>query len=364
MDITDPQIAFDADGICNHCTEYFDVKTRYLYQGITGKQKLDELVGEVRRAGRGGAYDCVLGLSGGIDSSYAAYLICSMGLRPLAVHMDNGWDSEQSVSNIKKMTSGLGIDYESYVLDWEEFRELQLSFLRAAVPEAETPTDMAIIAALHAVAAKYRVKHIVSAGNITTEGILPKTWHYNAKDARYFKHIHKTFGAGRLKTFPVFDYKREVYYKLVKRIKFIYPLDCVRFSRAEITSFLEEKFDYRSPGEKHSESRYTRFIQSYYLFEKFGLDYRRARLSSEICSGHTTRELALEQLQTRPFDRTTIAREKQYVAKKLCISTDELDALVAAPAKRYWDYPNDERKLQFIYGLYLRLWGKEKLANY
>ncbi len=364
MDTSDPQIVFDHDGFCNHCTEFLDIRARYQLEGDAGERELGRLVNEVKRAGRGNTYDCIVGMSGGIDSSYAAYLMHDLGLRILAVHMDNGWDSDESVSNIKNVTTQLGIDYQSYVLDWEQFRDLQLSFLKASVPEAETPTDVAIPAALHSIAAKYDIKYIVSAGNLTTEGILPKSWHYNAKDLKYLNHIHQTFGQTKLKNFPTFDYKKEAYYKLVKGVSIIYPINCIKFEQNEVSNFLVEKFGYRSCGEKHHESRYTRFIQSYYLYEKFGIDYRRARFSSEICSGQITRELAIERLRSKPFDSAEIELEKKYIAKKLSISTDEFERILALPAKWYWDYPNDERRLQFIYRLYLRLFGKEKLSHF
>lgn len=364
MDTSDPQIVFDRDGFCNHCSEYLNIRVRHRAEGAEGEKRLEHLANQLKRDGRGKAYDCVLGMSGGVDSSYAAYLLTELGLRPLAGHMDNGWDSEESVANIKKITSGLKIDYESYVLDWEEFRDLQLSFLKASVPEAETPTDVAIPAALHHLAAKYNVGYIISAGNLTTEGILPQSWHYNAKDLRYFKHIHRTYSRKKLKTFPTFDYKKEAYYKLIKGIKTLYPINYIKFSQDEVTNFLTDTFGYESCGGKHHESRYTRFIQSYYLYEKFGIDYRRARFSSEICSGHMTREAALEQLKTSPFDAFRIDDEKQYVAKKLRVSVNELERILSLPPKWYWDYPNDQRKLRFVYGIYLKMTGKEKLANF
>jgi N-acetyl sugar amidotransferase len=364
MDTSDPRIVFDQDGYCNHCVEFLEIRSRYRFDGEIGRKKLDELVRAVKRGGRNSRYDCLVGMSGGVDSSFVAHLIHEKGLRPLAVHMDNGWDSEESVSNVRNVTTRLGIDYESYVLDWEEFRALQLSFLKASVPEAETPTDIAIPAALHAVAAKHKIKYIISAGNFITEGILPKSWHYNAKDMKYLNHIHSTFSKTKIKKLPLFDYKKETYYKLIKGIEVLYPLNYINFSQEDATKFLTENFGYKSYGEKHHESRYTRFIQSYYLFEKFGIDYRRARFSSEICCGQITRETALERLKAKPFDPPHIAMDKQYIAKKLCISPGEFEEILARPAKWHWDYPNDERKLGFVYGIYMRMFNKEKLANF
>src|SRR5215203_4952252 len=206
MDTTDLEITFDDRGQCNHCTE-FKERREQNYHGKERDQMLDRLVDKLKRAGSRNEYDCVIGVSGGADSSYLTYLIKQRGLRPLAVHMDNGWNSDKAVLNIKNITRRLQIDYESYVLDWEEFKDLQLAFLKASVPEAETPTDIAIPAALHHVAAKYKIKYVLSAGNLATEGILPRSWHYDAKDLKYFNYIHDTFGSRPLKKFPTFGYK-------------------------------------------------------------------------------------------------------------------------------------------------------------
>jgi tRNA(Ile)-lysidine synthase TilS/MesJ len=236
MDTTDLEITFDENGYCNHCTEFLNIRGKYNYQGKDSDDKLERMVGEIKRAGKGSAYDCVIGLSGGSDSSYLAYIAKEQGLRILAVHMDNGWNSEEAVANIKNITKKLGIDYESYVLEWEEFKDLQLSFLKASVPEAETPTDIAIIAALYYFAAKYNVKYIMGGGNLATEGILPKSWHYNARDLRYFNYINRTFGGRRLRKFPTFEYKKEMYFKLIKGIRMIYPINYVPYLIGNITT--------------------------------------------------------------------------------------------------------------------------------
>jgi len=302
-------------------------------------------------------------MSGGTDSSYVAYLAKNLGLRPLAVHMDNGWDSDDAVVNIKNVTNKLGLDYESYVLDWEEFKDLQLAFLKASIPEAETPTDIAIPVALHHFAAKHNIKYIIIGGNLTTEGILPKSWHYNARDRKYFNHVQKKFGTIPLRKFQNFDYKTEIYFKLVRGIRMVYPLNLVSFSQGDVIQLLKEKFDYRYGGQKHYESSYTKFIQSYYLYEKFGIDYRRATLSSQICNAQADRSDALEQLKSPPYDANEIADEKQYIAKKLGISTGEFENIIDRPARWYWEYPNDDAKLRYIYRAYRKLFGKEKLAS-
>lgn len=364
MDITDPQILFDEQGYCNHCRDFIEKRSRYKYSGATSDNELSSIIERVKLAGKNSDYDCVLGLSGGIDSSYAAYIARELGLRVLAVHLDNGWNSEEAVMNIKNVCHKLQIDYESFVLDWDEFREIQLAFLKASVPEAETPTDVAIPASLHKVAAKYNVKHIVSGGNFATEGILPAAWHYNAKDTKYFHHIFRTFGRGRIQHFPLFGYAQEMYYKLVKRISIVYLLNYVPYTKEDAMKLLKEKLDWRFYGGKHYESKFTGWVQSYYLYKKFGIDYRRATFCSQICTGEITRDEALEILTKKPYDDKKVLAEMAYIAKKLTLTNEELERITELPPKYYWDYPNDAAKLRVIYDTYRRLFRKEKLHSF
>lgn len=364
MDTTDPKIIFGENGYCNHCTEFLNIRAKHQYQGSESNAMLDRIVEDIKGDGKGKEYDCIIGISGGIDSCYMAYIAKQKGLRVLAVHMDNGWNSDESVLNIKNVTKKLDIDYESYVLDWEEFKDLQLAFLKASVPEADTPTDIAIPAALHHFAAKYGVKYILVGGNLSTEGILPATWHYNAKDMKYFNYIQKTFGRKKIKKFPTFGFEKEMYYKLIKGIKMIYPLNYVRYVKEEVTRLVKEELGWKLCGGKHSESTYTGFIQSYYLYEKFGIDYRRATLSSQICLGDVSRNDALEQLKNKPYDPSTLEEKKQYISKKLQIKRNEFEEILNLPAKWYWDYPNDHKKLEFIYDTYRKVFKKEKLGSF
>lgn len=364
MDTTDPKIYFDKNGYCNHCTEFFHKRAKYQHQSNENNTELDRIVEAMKRAGEGKEYDCISGISGGVDSCYMAYVAKQKGLRVLAVHMDNGWNSEEAVLNIKNVTKKLDIDYESYVLDWEEFKDLQLAFLKASVPEADTPTDIAIPAALHHFAAKYDVKYIITGGNISTEGILPATWHYNAKDMKYFNYIQKTFGRKKLKKFPTFGFTKEMYYKLVKGIKMVYLLNYVNFVKTDVMDFLKEELDWKYYGGKHYESTYTGFIQSYYLYEKFGIDYRKATLSSQICLGNVERVDAIEILKNKPYELEKVEREKQYIAKKLQVTQEEFERILELPAKWYWEYPNDSKKLGFIYDTYRKLYKKEKLGSF
>jgi N-acetyl sugar amidotransferase len=364
MDTSDPDITFNEKGECNLCTDFIANRKQHAYRGEATDTEFHALINQIKHSGKGKAYDCVVGLSGGIDSSYAAYLAQKEGLRVLAVHLDNGWNSEEAVQNIKNIARKLNIDYESYVLDWEEFKDLQLSFLRASVPEADTPTDIAILAALHRVASKYGIKTIISGGNFATEGILPRTWHYDAKDLKYFSHIHKTFGSKKLKKFPTFGFVREMYYKFVKGIKMVYLLNYVPFVKQDAMELLEKELDWKYYGGKHYESKYTGFIQSYFLYKKFGIDYRRATLSSQICIGEVTREIAIEELKKQPFTEEKVSLEKAYIAKKLGISIIEFDQILSLPGHYYRHYPNDEKRLKFIYDTYRKLFQREKLGNF
>jgi N-acetyl sugar amidotransferase len=357
MDTSDPDILFDADGHCNHCTDFLVSRARFARGGEGSEETLRETIARVRAAGRGRRYDCIVGISGGVDSCYALYLAKKRGLRPLAVHMDNGWNSDIAVRNIKRVADGLGVDYESYVLEWNEFRDLQLAFLKASVPEMETPTDIAIPASLHDVAARYGVRYIIAGGNYATEGILPKSWHYDARDLTYLKAIHARFGKVPLRRFPTFGYARETYYKIIKRTRFVYMLNMVRYSKRDATERLKREFGWTEYSGKHHESRFTRFVQSYILPTKFNIDYRRATLSPQICTNEISRADALAILQKPPFDAAQVASEKEYVAKKFEITIDELERILALPPKTFRDYPNDHQLLETIYSVYRRFFA-------
>lgn len=351
MDDTDPEIYFDENGYCNHCTALIQKLKELQHLKGDGKN-LHNLVKRIKEKSKGAKYDVLLGISGGVDSCYVAYKLKELGLRTLLVHMDNGWDSNQSVLNIKNAVRALGFDYQSYVLDWDEFKDLQLAFLKASVVEAETPTDVAILGALHRVAARNGIHYIISGGNIATEGILPGLWHYNAKDSKYFNYIQKRFGTKKLKKFPGFDLVTEIYFKFIKGIKIIYLLNYIDYDRVEVMKTLRENLDWKEYGGKHHESHFTKFVQSYLLPLKFDLDYRKATLSSQICAGQITRDEAIEVLKTPPFIEADIERQKEYIAKKLGITQHELDDIIRLPGKWYYEYPNDNKRLSFFYRLY------------
>jgi N-acetyl sugar amidotransferase len=364
MDTSDPWIEFDAEGRCNHCTEFFSVRARLINKSAD-TAPLAALFDRVKHAGRGRKYDCVIGMSGGVDSSYVALLAAQHGLRVLAVHLDNGWNSPVAVENINRLVRQLGSDYASYVLPWNDFRKVQVAFLKASVPEAETPTDVAIQRAVFSEAARHGISYILSGGNLASEGILPASWHYNARDTRYSYSILDAANCPRAHFASLkFGWPEEIYYRGVRRIRTLYPLNAIVYDKAQARQRLEAEYDWKYYGSKHGESKYTRYIQNYYLPTKHGIDYRRATVSSEICLGAATRDAAIETLKTKPFDPATLEAEQKYIAKKLNLSDAELDSIVRQPPKYYKDFRNDEQFLSRLYDLYRRVYAQSKTSNF
>lgn len=358
MDTSDPYIVFDEKGYCNHCSEFIERTSKLTYQGESSEHELNQYLEKIKNVGKNNKYDCIIGISGGVDSCYVAYIAKKRGLRPLAVHMDNGWNSEEAVNNIKKVCNKLDIDYQSYVLDWEEFKDIQLAFFKSSIVEIEIPTDIAIPAALHKVAVENNIKYIISGGNFATEGILPDSWFYDPKDLKLFKAIYNKYGTGKMKSYPLFDFKMEAYYKFIKGIKLFYLLNYVPFSKEEAIKTLKRELDWKDYGGKHYESKFTGFVQSYIHPVKFKIDYRRATFSTQICTGEITRTEALEKLKKLSYNPDTILPEKEYVSKKLGITLSEFEKIMIEPVKTYKDYPNSEKHLNFIYSIYRRFFSK------
>jgi len=368
MDTSDPEILFDTLGVCNHCTDFFESRIQVL--NIEAKDsfdslKLQELIGKIKNKAKNAKYDCVIGLSGGVDSSYTAYLAVKHGLRVLGVHLDNGWNSSVAVKNIRNITKNLGIDYVTYIPPWNEFREVQLAFLEASVPEAETPTDIAILKALYSYAAKEKVPFVISGGNISGEGILPVSWHYNARDSKYsYSILKKTSHSKKLYRSIRYSLLDEFYNLMIRKIKTYYFLNYLSYEKNHARKFLVNELGWEDYNVKHGESRYTKFIQTYYMYVKHGIDYRRATLSSELCLGIISRENALMILSDLPYNPEEIDREYIYISKKLGITRERLKDIVNMPPKWYSDYDNNMRILGFIYDTYRRLHKKKKVANF
>ncbi len=353
MDTTDPEIHFNKDGVCSHCQEFDRYANTIWSPDQKGAALLESMAAKIRAYGKNKEYDCIVGMSGGVDSSYLLYLaVRVMKLRPLAVHVDAGWNSELAVRNIENLCKGLNVELFTHVVDWEEMRDLQLAYLKSGVPNQDVPQDHIFFSRLYEFAIKNDIKYVLSGANHATESVLPKAWGYNAADCRQIKAIHKLFGTRPLEQFLMTGlFKTYLYYPYVKRMKLVRPLDLINYNKAEGIEFLANEFDWVYYGGKHFESRWTRFFQSYYLPKKFGYDKRLAHLSSLILSGQTTREDALKELAKLPYNESTLANDLEYIAKKLWISVEELEAFVAAPNRRHEDYPSNmafEEFLRFV----------------
>jgi len=340
MDSTAREIIFDENGVCNFCKYYDEVRTKDLYQDDIGKQKLEALIKQIKEKGKNSDYDCLIGLSGGVDSSYVAYLVKKFGLRALAIHLDNGWNTELAVANVEQLVKRLEIDLKTYVLDWKEFKDIQTSFLKSSISNIEIPTDHAIWAILIKTAGKMRIPYIIAGNNVVTESIMPESWLYGSKDSKLIKAIHRKFGKVKLKTYPSLTTFNYIDYLLVRGIRWVPILNYISFKKDEAKKFLMEELGWRDYGGKHYESIFTRFFHTYYLPEKFGYDLRKSYLSAMICSGQMTREKALEELLNPPAPKELLNQDKEYVIKKLGLTQHEFEQILKVPNKTFADYPN------------------------
>lgn len=341
MDTSDPEIEFDANGVCNHCRAYAVLVKEHVFAGEEGERRLQRIVDKIRERGRGHKYDCVIGVSGGVDSTYNAYIVKKLGLRPLAVHLDNGWDSEIAVCNIERTLNKLGIDLHTHVIDWDEFRDLQLAYLKASVLDMEVLTDHAIAAVLYETASREGTRYILSGGNLVTEAVLPQSWFFNKNDLANLRDIHSSFGTVKLKTFPTLGFLKLTYYRYVKKIELVRLLDYVPYVKKDVKEFIKQELGWKDYGAKHWESAFTRFYQAYILPTKFGIDKRRAHLSAVVCAGQMTREEALDELARSPYTEEQLKRDKEYVAKKLGLTDEEFDGLMGLPVRSHSEYRTD-----------------------
>lgn len=343
----DPNIVFDENGICNHCLNYDKVAAKNLFTGEIAKEKLDKIIAQIKKEGEGKPYDTILGVSGGVDSTYLSLLAKRFGLRLLLFHFDNGWNSEIAVKNIENMSTKLGYDLETYVVDWEEFRDVQMSYIKANVVDIEAITDHCAKVATRRLAKKYKINNVLIGTNIATELVLPSYWIFSKSDYRNLRDIHNKFGNVKLKTLPVSNYMEDHYDNTFHRINFHSILDYVPYNKSEVKEIIKKELGWIDYGGKHYESIWTRFYQGYILPEKFNIDKRKAHLSNLICSGQITKEEAYKELEKPIYDPEQLAIDKLYVLKKLRMTEEELDDYIKAPRREHteFDYqmPIDKR---------------------
>lgn len=351
MDTTDPDISFDADGVCSHCHRYERVARQRLIPSEQRKLQLDALVEQIRAAGKGKQYDCIIGVSGGVDSTYVAWLVKNLGLRPLAVHLDNGWNSELAVANIEKTLKTLGIDLYTHVIDWEEFRDLQISFLKASTPDGEVPTDHAIFALLYEMAARHGIRYVITGTNVTTEALLPEKWGYGYFDWRYVKDVHRRFGTAKLSTYPHFSLLRLFQHMFLRRIRLVSILNYIDYDKQQAMDVLQNKLGWIYYGGKHYESIYTRFYQAYLLPRKFDIDKRKAHYSTLICSGQMTREQALAGLREPVYPAHLLEQDRVYTIKKLGLTNEQFESVMRAPNKTFLDYRTSHKFFEWAKGI-------------
>ncbi len=338
MDTTDPDIAFDSHGVCNHCHTYDALMMEHHFGGESGKRKLAEIVENIKIAGKNNEYDCVIGVSGGVDSSYVAYIVKESGLRPFAVHLDNGWNSELAVKNIEQLLKRLNIELYMHVVEWDEFKDLQLAFLKASTPDSDIPSDHAIVSLMRQIARERKIQYILSGCNLRTETHIPRAWSQGHGDWKYIKSIHNRFGTVEIKTYPHTGLISQLWYRATQH--WVDILDYVDYVKRDAKRLLQEKMCWQDYGGKHYESIYTRFYQGYILPRKFGYDKRRSHCSSLICSGEITREEALEELKHEPYPVELQKQDRDYVLKKLNLTDEEFEEIMNLPRKSYWDYPS------------------------
>lgn len=336
----DPGLHLDKNGVCNHCHYYYNEAKHYLKEGAEGERLLNETVAAIKQYGSNRQYDCLIGLSGGVDSSYVAYKAKELGLRALCVHFDNGWNSEQAVMNIHHIVNKLGFDLSTYVINWDEFKDLQLAYLKASVIDIEVLTDHAIYGTMFKIAKDNDIKYVLGGHNVTTEGVLPYHWTFNKKDYINIKAIHKLHGSMQLRTFPFLDRKMKKFIK-ESGVEFINYLNWMPYVKDDVKEILKKELEWQDYGGKHYESIWTRFYQGYILPVKFGVDKRKAHLSSLICSGQMTREQALEEMKKSPYDDALLKVDKEFVLKKLGLSENEFDAIMSQPVRSHWDYDTE-----------------------
>lgn len=367
MDNTDSSIVFDEKGVCDYCHNYYDNILPNWHPNDKGFVEISKTIDKIKKEAKakGRTHECIIGISGGLDSSYVAYAAKEIfGLNPLLYHVDAGWNSDISTNNIQKLVDGLGLELYTDVINWNEMKDLQRAFIKSQVPDIDTPQDLVFFSSLYNFAAKNGYKYILTGGNFSTECVRePLEWGaYYQTDMKYVNDIHKKFGELELKTFPTCDiFKYKIWYRLYYGIRVVKPLDNLPFYKEEATQLLERKFGWQRYQHKHHESRFTRFYESYWLPRKFGFDKRKNHLSSLVLTGQLARDAALERVSKPELPEEELEKEFEYVAKKLDFTIEELRGYFAGTNKTYMDYKNNS-KLIALGTKVMQLLGLEKRA--
>jgi N-acetyl sugar amidotransferase len=363
MDTTDPNIVFDENGVSDYYHNFHNVIKPNWHTDERGMEMLMQTAEKIKKDGKNRDFDCIIGLSGGLDSSYVTYIAKElMGLRPLLFHVDAGWNTQQAVSNIEKLVNGLELDLYTEVINWEEMKDLQVAFLKSQIPDQDLPQDYAFFSGLYKFAKKNKIKYVLTGSNYSTECCRePEEWGgYAGIDARLVKDIHNKFGKRPLDTFPLVDiltYK--IYYRYVLGMQVFMPCNFVPFLKADVEQELHDKFGWQSFQHKHHESRFTRFYEDYWLPRKFGFQKRKAHFSSLILTGQMTREEALERVSKPEMSEEFLKQEFEYVANKLDLTKDELQTIFEGENQTYANYKN-KKNIITMGAKTMRFFGLEK----
>ena len=348
--IDDPTMQFDDEGRSQYYHQYRSAYEQFVREGAEGRAALERTVDRVKAEGAGKRYDCIIGLSGGVDSTFLAMQAVRLGLRPLAVHFDNGWNSSIAVSNVENAVTTLGLDLHTLVVDWAEFRDLQLSYLRASVVDVEVPTDHAIAGTLYRLAATHGVRHLLTGSNVATESVLPPHWIFNKLDHVNLLDIHKHFGTRKLKSYPIFGGMQKRRANELLKIESHALLNLVDYNFENAKSLIASELGWREYGAKHHESVFTRFYQCYILPRKFGIDKRKAHLSNLIFSGQLNRGAALKMLESRPCDENVVSSDRKFLLKKLEISSSEFERIMLEPPRPHTSFKTERPLLETVPG--------------
>lgn len=361
MDTSDSAITFDEHGVCDFCNDFYQNIQPSWQDKLKDPDLLRRTAEQIKAASKGRKYDCIIGMSGGVDSSYLCYVAKElMGLNPLVYSVDTGWNLNVAVENIERIVKALDLDMYTEVVDWNEMKDLQLAFFKSQVPYQDTPQDHAIFAGLYNYAVKHGIQYVLTGANSATECIRsPVEWVY-MNDLKMIRDIHHKFGTRPLKTFPLCGMvKYRVYYPIFKGMKRVAPLDMVEYDKEKVKLFLQERFGWQPYENKHYENVFTRFYEGYYLPHKFGYDKRKCYFSNEILAGTMTREEALAELEQPPYDPQQMEEDKAYIAKKLGLTVEEFQTIIDGENKTFRDYRNSWGLIQFG-TVVLRALGVEK----